>query len=226
MTGKKIIKYTVFIVLFCAIIFYGSKFAISSWTPDKITYPVQGIAISEINGTPNWPEVATQNVDFAYISASWGSDHKDKSFDYNLKGVKSSGIRYGVVHHFDLCHLASDQATMFITTVPRDEHALPPAIFLDFDEKCSSRPDRSLLLSEISTFLGQVETHLDRSALLYISKDFENEYQISQSVNRDLWVDSFWFLPNYTPKSWTLWTANAYAEVDGIDEPVKWTLLK
>lgn len=197
-----------------------------AWAPSRNEYSVQGIVVSEANGQPRWFELGATGVDFAYLTASEGARGRDAEFTRNLEGVQQTGIRYGALHHFDICKLASDQAAMFITTVPRSEQALPPAVQLDFTESCSSRPNRALILSELATFLNQIEAHSDSPAILLLTQDFEEEYKVSSAIDRTVWLEGNWFLPDYSTRPWVMWTANNARHIDGIDGPVRWAVLR
>ena len=197
-----------------------------AWAPSRNEYSVQGIIVSEANGQPRWFELGATGVDFAYLTASEGARGRDAEFTRNLEGVQQAGIRYGALHHFDICKLASDQAAMFITTVPRSEQALPPAVQLDFTESCSSRPNRALILSELATFLNQIEAHSDSPAILLLTQDFEEEYKVSSAIDRTVWLEGNWFLPDYSARPWVMWTANNARHIDGIDGPVRWAVLR
>ena len=194
--------------------------------PSTSEYPVQGIIVSEANGKPNWTTLGATGVDFAYLTATDGAAHRDVTFEDNLEGVKQAGIRYGALHRFDICRLASDQATLFITTVPRSENALPPAVQVDFSDTCSSRPNRGLILSELGTFIAQIEAHSGKPAILLLGKNFEREYQVSKSIDRTVWAESNWFLPDYTARPWILWTANTGRRISGIDGSVRWAVMR
>ena len=144
----------------------------------------------------------------------------------SLEAVREAGIRYGALHRFDICRLATDQATLFITTVPRLNGALPPAVELDFSGSCTKRPDRALILSELSTFLSQIEAHSGQPAILLLSPDFEAAYKISSEVDRNVWLERTWMLPDYAARPWVMWTANTARRVEGVDGPVRWAVVR
>lgn len=198
----------------------------SGWAPSRDEFATQGIAVSAENGKADWAKLGATGVDFAYLTATKGAKTRDPLFSENLKAVKNAGIRFGAVHQFDICRLASDQATLFITTVPRDKNALPPAVQMDFTDTCKGKPNRGLILSELATFLNQIEAHSGTPALLMLSEAFEAEYQISRSINREAWVEGNYFLPNYTAKPWVMWTANMSRNIDGISTPVRWAVVR
>ena len=198
----------------------------TGWAPSRDEYNVQGVVVSEANGKPEWARLGATGVDFAYITASEGARGRDAQFEANLEGVQQAGIRYGALHHFDICRLASDQATLFMTTVPRSEQALPPAVQLDFSDTCKGRPNRALILSELATFLNQIEVHSGTPAILLLTKDFEEEYNVSSAIDRTVWLEGNWFPPDYSARPWVMWTANTARRVDGLEGPVRWAVVR
>jgi lysozyme len=197
---------------------------IAGWAPSRDDYSDQGIVVDASNGQPVWTTLGATGVDFAYLTASSGDKIRDPSFARNLEGVRDAGVRYGALHVFDICRLATDQATLFITTVPRSPNALPPAVALDYSKTCSSKPDRALILSEVATFLSQIEAHSGTQAVLLLAPDFEEQYQVSAAIDRNVWLERTWLLPDYAAKPWVLWTANPSRRIDGVDGRVKWVV--
>lgn len=199
---------------------------ISGWSPSRDDYPVQGVMVDQSNGKPDWPMLKATGVDFAYLTATDGTKGRDKSFVYNLEGARAAGVRYGALHHFDICRLASDQASLFITTVPRSTQMLPPAVRLDFAEDCKSRPNRPLILSELATFLSQIEAHTGSPAVLLLDTDFEKEYKVSTAIDRTVWLERNYFLPDYSARPWVMWTANSARSIAGAEGTVRWIVVR
>ncbi|MGE6692520.1 MULTISPECIES: GH25 family lysozyme [Sphingobium] len=196
-----------------------------AWAPDRDQYPVQGVSISADNGPVDWGTLAAQGADFAYIRAGDAADHRDPAFAANWRGARAAGLRYGALIEFTPCRLASDQATRFMTTVPRDNAALPPVIRLAFTPACTARPNRDLLLSELNTLVNLVEGHAGKTVLLNVSEDFDKAYDIGSGINRTLWLDGNFFPPDYATKPWVMWTASDMRHIDGVDGPVRWNVV-
>ena len=97
------------IMLGIALAVYAGWRYVTAWAPSRDEYPVQGIVVTEHNGHPNWAELGATGVDFAYITAVEGARTRDAEFQANLAGAQDAGIRFGALHHFDICRLASDQ---------------------------------------------------------------------------------------------------------------------
>ncbi len=199
---------------------------IVGWAPSRDDYPVQGVVVDASHAEPLWSTLANTGVDFAYLTATDGDTKRDPRFASNLEAVRDVGIRYGALHKYDICRLASDQATLFITTVPRSANALPPAVSLSYSHSCTSKPDRALILSEVATFLSQIEAHSGTPAILLLDQDFEDHYRISAAIDRNVWLEKTWLLPDYAAKPWVMWTANAARRIDGVDGPVRWVVMQ
>lgn len=197
-----------------------------SWAPARDQYPVQGISVDAGHGNITWHVAGATGVDFAYVRATNGAEDRDPAFATNINGASDAGIRYGAMHEYTLCRLATDQATNFVTTVPRGDNMLPPAIRLAFDNGCNDRPGRALVLSELNTFLNQVEGHSNKPAIIVISKDFEEDYAISSAINRTFWLEGNFFPPDYATKPWVMWRASDMRRISGIDGPVNWNVVR
>lgn len=196
------------------------------WAPPRDQYPVQGISVDESNGKIVWHVAGATGVDFAYLTATKGAETRDPSFASNVTGAREAGIRYGALHEYSLCRLASDQATMFVTTVPRNENILPPAVRLGFSEQCNERPGRALVLSELNTFLNQIEAHSDKPAIIAVSREFEELYDISSGINRTFWLEANFFPPDYATKPWVMWRASDMRRISGVNGPVNWNVVR
>lgn len=208
------------------IVWLVGRMLVQGWTPSRDDYPMQGVAVSAANGPIDWPRLKADGVDFTYISATHGAATRDANFELNRKGAGDAGIRFGAIHHFDLCRLSGDQAGLFVTTVPRQKAALPPVVALHFSDGCKDRPGREVVLSELNTLLNLVESHSEKPAVLHITKDFDALYQVSQAVNRTVWLEGNFVPPDYAAKAFVLWTANDMARVDGVDGPVDWLVVR
>ena len=196
------------------------------WTPAREDYPVQGIMLRAANGPVDWARAKADGVDFVYLSATSGAAQRDDAFEANRKGAGAMGVRFGAIHHFDLCSLAGEQANAFVTTVPRMAAPLPPVIALDFGPSCADRPGRAVVLSELNTLLNLVEAHSEKPAVLRISKSFDDLYQVSHAVHRTVWLEGNFMPPDYAAKPFVMWSANDNRRVDGVDGPVEWLVVR
>lgn len=196
-----------------------------AWAPGRDPYPVQGVTISADNGPVDWGTLAAQGADFAYIRAVSAGDRRDPAFAANWRAARAAGMRYGALLEFTPCRLASDQATRFMTTVSRDNAALPPVIRLAFSPSCTARPGRDLLLSELNTLVNLIESHAGKTVVLNVTEEFDKAYDVGSGINRTLWLDGNFFPPDYASRPWVMWTATDMRHIDGVDGPVRWNVV-
>lgn len=222
---KNLISLAAIIIVLVVIAFILRNIAVS-WAPPRDQYPVQGISVDESNGRVIWHVAGATGVDFAYIRATEGADRRDANFAANIEGAGAAGVRYGARHDYSLCRLATDQATNFVTTVPRADNMLPPAVRLAFDDRCDERPGRALLLSELNTFLNQIESHSGKPAVIAVSRAFEEMYNISSGIDRTFWLEANFFPPDYATKPWVMWRASDMRRISGVDGPINWNVVR
>lgn len=196
--------------------------AATRWTPSRDTYPVQGVAVSAANGVIDWAAASADGSDLAYIAVSDEKQGRDAQFAANWGGSRAAGLRYGAELAFAPCDKADRKARLFLTTVPRDNGALPPVISIAFTADCQSGPTPDVLLSELNMLLVQIEAHAGKPAILHLSRAIEDRYGIAGGINRTLWLDRIYFTADYAPRPPVIWGANPYRRVDGISGQVSW----
>jgi len=197
------------------------------WAPSRAEFPVQGALVGSRDGEANFKALRAIGAQFVYLEASIGAAGRDSRFAANLERVRASGLQFGAVHSYDPCVPAERQAANFVTTVPRDDTLLPPAISLDkLADGCSDPVSEAAVESELTTFLNQVEGHVGKPAVLKVAPGFEDRYHIAERVERNLWLERDWFQPDYAGRPWTLWTANSSLHTEAGAEPVRWVVLQ
>lgn len=196
------------------------------WHPSDREYPKQGIDVSHHQGAIDWAVLPAQGVDFSYIKATEGGDHRDRRFRENWLGAERAGIARGAYHFFTLCRSGADQAANFIATVPREPMALPPAVDLEFLGNCKTRPEVRDFDRQLSIFIKLIEAHYGQRALLYLTKDFDAAYQVSAKFDRPLWLRNLIFRPDWGARPWAYWQLSNFRHIDGIDGRVDWNVAR
>jgi lysozyme len=59
--------------------------------PDPARYPIRGVDVSHHQGSIDWTQVAGDGVQFAYLKATEGRDHRDARFAANWSGAAAAG---------------------------------------------------------------------------------------------------------------------------------------
>ena len=157
--------------------------------PDPHEYPVRGIDVSHHQGAIGWRQVKASGVAFAYLKASEGGDHRDRTFTRNAQGAAQAGLPTGAYHFFTLCRDGAEQARNFLAATATARLRLPPAIDLEFGGNCAQRPARAAFNHELAVFIQAVRKQTGREPILYVTPDFHAAYVArSPFQRRGMWV--------------------------------------
>ena len=196
------------------------------WRPSQGTYPVQGIEVGSEDGAVDWKAAKAIGASFAYLDASASAFARDPAFTQNLEDAKAAHLQVGAVHIYDPCQPAEKQAANFMTVVARDKAMLPPALALDMlADDCPVKVTDAAVLSELMTFLNQIETHTGKPTILKISRSFEKRYHLATRIDRNLWLESTYMQPEYAGRPWTLWTANSMLSSEASATALRWVVV-
>jgi lysozyme len=77
---------------------------------------VQGVDVSDYQGTVDWPTVKSSGIDFAIARISDGS-YLDTEFSTNWSGMKSAGLVRGAYQYFEPGEDPSTQASIVVSAV-------------------------------------------------------------------------------------------------------------
>jgi lysozyme len=197
------------------------------WRPDPAIYQVQGAEIDSVDGKIDWTALKAVGADFAYLDASASAFARDPAFSRNLDDARAAGLKVGAVHRFDPCQPAERQAANFNSVVPRDKALLPPAVELELlTDDCAAPVKDAAVVSELMTFLNQIETHTGKPTLLKLSDGFEDRYHVAVAIDRNLWLSRTRFAPDYAGRPWALWTANGALSTGAADRPLRWVVVQ
>jgi lysozyme len=214
------------VLLFALIVAGWGWWTINHWRPSQSAYPVQGIEVGSEDGTVDWKAAKAIGASFAYLDASASAFARDPAFSQNLEDARVAKLQVGAVHIYDPCQPAEKQAANFMTVVARDSAMLPPALALDLlADDCPVKVTDAAVLSELMTFLNQIETHTGKATILKISRSFEKRYHLATRIDRNLWLESTYMQPEYAGRPWMLWTANAMLKSEASANALRWVVV-
>ncbi|RVU06890.1 lysozyme [Novosphingobium umbonatum] len=200
--------------------------SVRHWQPSRATYPVQGALVGQVDGDLDFTALKAVGADFVYVEASASAFARDPAVVKNLDAAKAAGLQVGALHKYDPCQPADKQAANFVTVVPRDRKLLPPVVELEqLADHCPVKVSDAAVVSELMTFLNQIEAHSGKSAILKLGPDFETTYHISGALDRALWLTQDRVSPDYGGRPWALWTANSALMTNASDQPLRWVVV-
>ncbi|SFP36348.1 GH25 family lysozyme [Sphingomonas rubra] len=201
------------------------RHAATGWAPSPADFPLQGVDLGEEPGAVEWGTVRAQGADFAYLAATAGADRRVPSFEANWNALPAAGLRRGAVHLYSFCQDGRDQANAFNTVVPRVADALPAAVDVQFRDDCTARPDRAALVADLARFVETVEAHTGKPVLLRIAEPVEDDYRLTEAIDRPVWSLANFLRPDYAARPWRLWRASDLRRIEGIEGPVNWDVV-
>lgn len=196
---------------------------VTTWSPDRAAWPVQGVAVGAANDPVDWDALKRAGASFAYIDER-GPNGVNRGMDRQIAAARAAGLRTGVTYRFSLCP-SWNQSAEFVTRVARDPAMLPPVIALTADEGCDRLPTRAAILSELSTFLTQVETHVGMAAIIAPDAAFEASFAVREGIDRQVMAPPG--SGNDGPEGdWALWQANGAFDSAASDSAMRWLVAR
>lgn len=210
-------KLSVLAVMGLGVLVVGAAFwfvFVPNWRPPLGAGESYGVDVSHHQGPIDWARVADDEITFAYIKATEGSDFGDARFVVNWAAAAEAGIQRGAYHFFTLCTPGAAQAEWFVSRAAPEPDALAPAVDLELAGNCAARPDRDEVYRQLDAFLEVVEETWGQHTVLYVGPEWEELYPVQQRLDRPLWLRRFLVQPN---ADWFIWQLHGYAHVEGID---------
>lgn len=186
------------------------------WIPNKPSsarYPVRGIDASHHQGNIDWKSVKASGITFAYLKATEGADFADSAFTGNWQRSAEQGLVRGAYHFFTFGTAGQLQASNFISRVPVDPNALPPAIDLEFsgyNKKPGPAPEE--FQRELAAFWDAIVEHYRQVPVVYTTEDFQKKYLAEMPIER-LWIREVVTTPSVP---WTFWQFSPRGRLRGV----------
>ena len=180
-------------------------------------YAVQGIDISHHQQDIDWKLVAAQEIDFAFVKATEGSEHQDTMFHKFWREIKEAGIKRGAYHFFSPFSPAADQAKHFINTVKLQKGDLPPVL----DAEITGKLQNKTLRKNTLTWLQAIEKHYDVKPIIYTNQKFYLSHFTGEEFDGyPIWIARYNSQKNppFIPfgRQWTFWQYGDCGHLEGI----------
>jgi lysozyme len=189
--------------------------------PSLDEYPVQGIDISHHQGSIDWDTLDKALVQFAFIKATEGENHRDSLFAENWVQARNNGISVGAYHFFTFCRPGAIQSQNYIHTVPKNCVDLPPILDLEYGGNCKIENRVTSLIDEIAEFIRVVENHYNKRVIIYTTNEFYNNYLLNEFPDNPIWIRDILSKPRLKDgRDWTFWQYTNRGRLTGINTVV------
>ncbi|WP_020534034.1 glycoside hydrolase family 25 protein [Flexithrix dorotheae] len=155
---------------------------------DKKKYPVSGIDLSHYSGNVDFESLQKDEIDFVYLKATEGIDHKDKNFEENYNQAKKYNVRIGFYHFYRFDFSPLDQAKFYLSIIEEKKYQMPLVIDVEEwgNEKTISREE---VRKEIALFIAYVEAQTKCKMIVYTNLSGYTSYV--DGLGNDIWLCSF-----------------------------------
>ena len=164
---------------------------------------VQGIDVSDHQGTVDWTAVQQAGKVFVFIKATDGITWTDPDFATNWSGARAAGLLRGAYHFYETDDDPTAQAQNFLSAVQLQPGDLPPVVDI---EKLDSGSTASQTVQDLQTWLDVVQQATGRVPIIYTSPTFWNSLGTSAFGRYPLWVAEYGVQTPKLPAGWTSWT--------------------
>lgn len=173
--------------------------------PSARTYPVRGVDVAHYQGEIDWPVLAGEGIDFAYIKATEGSSHVDRKFADNWAGAEAAELKIGAYHFFSFDSPGTTQADNFIAQVPDESGILPPVVDVEYyADKKVNPPAPETVRTELQNMLDELEGHYGRTPVIYTTEDVWEAYLKGHFEDYPLWIRNVFTGPKIK-EEWLIW---------------------
>lgn len=219
---KKLIILIVSVIVIISVIIAGRYAFYQGYIrmnyPSFEEYPIQGIDISHHQIHIDWDNLDKEAVQFVFIKATEGGNHKDSLFSQNWEQAKKHNIPVSGYHFFTFCKTGKEQAQNFIESVPNDSTNLPPALDLEFGGNCSKENQVEDIIHEITEYINIIEQHYNKKVVLYSTNEFYKQYLTGQFSDNPIWIRDILKKPELPDnREWVFWQFANRGKLTGID---------
>lgn len=179
--------------------------------------PMQGIDVSNWQGTVNWAKAKAAGTSFAIVKATEGTGFVDKQFAANWAGAKKAGVIRGAYHYARPELDAKAQAKHFVDTVKPEAGDL----FLVLDLEATKGKSKADVLKWTSEFVAEIKAKTGHVPFLYTYPSFWRDTlgNPKDTFGCPLWIAHYGAKTPSIPGGWTdyaIWQYSDKGKVAGV----------
>jgi len=181
-------------------------------------HDVRGVDVSSYQGDIDWPVLADQDIDFAYIKATEGSSSIDSRFEANWAGASQTDLLIGAYHFMSFETPGATQAQHVIDTVPKGG-GLPIAVDVEFyGGFFQNPPTRDEVDAILGPLLERLEQHYGSAPVIYATPEAYGRYISGAYADSPIWIRSVVLPPALDDgRDWTIWQYSHRDRLAGYD---------
>ncbi|MDO8147477.1 GH25 family lysozyme [Isoptericola sp. b515] len=181
-------------------------------------YEVRGVDVSAYQGEIDWPVLAAQDLDFAFMKATEGSRHVDERFAANWAGARNTDLVVGAYHFMSFESAGESQAAHVVAQVPAEPGTLPPVVDVEYyGAFAADPPSGDELRGILDPLLADLEAHYGAPPIIYTTQEIRSSYLGEDYDRYPLWIRSVALTPDLPRHDWEFWQYSDRDHLDGYD---------
>jgi lysozyme len=182
---------------------------------------LQGLDVSDYDGTVDWSAVKSAGNTFAIARISDGTGYPDTTFAANWTGMKAAGLIRGSYQFFRASEDPTAQAKMVIQAVGTlGAGDLAPVA----DVEVMDGESGDTLVANLATWIAVVSAATGRTPIIYTAPGFWDALpDTNQFAGNVLWVANWEVSCPEMPTPWTnwsIWQSSSTGTVSGVSDAV------
>lgn len=177
--------------------------------------PLQGIDVSQWQGTVNWSQVAQSGRAFAYARAAHaesGTINIDPTFQTNFNGIRQAGMKAGAYLYFDPAQDPTAQANTLVSQLRQASFGagdLAPAI----DVEVTDGLPGATVAANLQTTINAVQQQLGTTPVIYTAPLWWSSHVGATNFGTvPLWTANWGVSCPGVPNGWTSWRYWQYTD--------------
>lgn len=182
-------------------------------------YPIRGVDISHHNGDVNWEQLKNEGVAFAYIKATEGVSHKDRSYKDNYPAAKLADIKVGAYHFYTFGLDGAEQANRFIRDAKVADDDLIPMIDVEHSPYNRHSWDdnyRKLVIDELKKMEQVLFDYYGVHPIIYTNRDCYKLYIKGHLTENLIWMSDLHNEPSIDDNEWIIWQFSHTGRLNGV----------
>jgi lysozyme len=177
-----------------------------------MTY-VKGVDVSGWNPAVDWVKLRSQDIRFAIMKSTEGTDYFSKYFDQQWAGAKAAGILRGSYHFLRAAIDGVQQADFFLSKVNIQDGDLPPV--LDLEGGNNKGATNAQFITNAQKWLERVEAKTGRRPIVYSTASFL-QTSLTRNGQPPAWAKNY--------KTWVAQYFNSHSADTGAQpiQPAGW----
>jgi len=181
---------------------------------------VQGVDVSDYQGSVTWSDVKSAGIDFAIARISDGSD-LDTEFSANWSGMASAGLVRGAYQYFEPGQDPTTQADIVVSAVGKLGAGDLP---VTADMETTGGESSATIVANLKTWAAAVQAGTGKAPMIYTAEGYWDSDVDSSAFSSDpLWVANWGVsCPDLATgwSSWEVWQYSDSGSVSGISGDV------